>query len=273
MYPMDGITLERNDAFCQISLDDWPILVCLLGEFRVLKGGHPISLNGSKAELLFRCLGLQPEQSVPRDLILETMWPGHPPNLSGQSLNSLTHSLRKLLGDEIDGDMPVVHEDGYYRLNQEAGVGVDITWFENLVRTGDQHASSNNLPVAVSFYVQATQLYRGDLCADTDIHCVMARERLRAHFLTALAHLADYYFSTSEYDHCLHYAEQLLKHDPCREDAHRLMMRCYVRRGERAQALRQYRLCVDILHEEFDAVPEQQTLLLYDQVRLTPHTV
>ncbi|HRQ40324.1 MAG TPA: BTAD domain-containing putative transcriptional regulator [Chloroflexota bacterium] len=275
MYPIGDVTLELNDAVCHTPVDDtlWPILICLLGDFRVLKGGHPISLNGGKAEHLLRCLGLEPDQPVPRDMLLETMWPGHPPDLAGQSLNSLTYSLRKMLGDEIGGDTPVVHEDGYYRLNQAAGVGVDVTWFENLIKAGDHHMLSNNLTVAVSFYTQAARLYRGDLCAGTDIHCVMVRERLRAHFLTILAHLADYCFATEDYGRCLHYADQLLKNDACREDAHRLVMRCYVRRGERAQALRQYRLCVDILYAEFDAVPEQQTVQLYDQVRLTPHTV
>jgi DNA-binding SARP family transcriptional activator len=274
MYPISGAALELNDAFHQTSGDDLrPILICLLGEFRVLIGGRPVSLNGGKAELLLRYLGLQSDHPVPRDVLLETIWPGHPPDLSGQSLNSLTYSLRKLLGAKIGGDTPVLHEDGYYRLNQEAGVGVDVTWFENLVRIGEQHVSANNLPVAIPFYDRATQLYRGDLCACTDINSVIVRERLRTHFLTALAHLADYYFATGEYGRCLQYANQLLKSDPCREDAHRLVIRCYVRRGERAQALHQYRLCVDILQTEFDAVPERQTILLYNQVRLTPDAV
>lgn len=274
MYPMSGAALDFNDAILQTPIGDlWPILICLLGEFRVLISGRPIPLNGGKAELLLRYLGLQPEQPVPRDLLLETLWPGHPPDLSGQSLNSLTYSLRKLFGDKIGGDTPVLHEDGYYRLNQEAGVGVDVTCFENLVSTGDQYVAANNLPVAVSCYAQAVTFYRGDLCACADINGVMIRERLRAHFLTVLARLADYYFAAGDYGRCLQYADQLLKHDACREDAHRLVMRCYVRRGERAQALRQYRLCVDVLHTEFDAVPEQQTMLLFDQVRLTPHTV
>ena len=91
--------------------------------------------------------------------------------------------------------------------------------------------------------------------------------------MTVLAHLADYYFSIGEYGNCLEFADQLLKNDACREDAHRLVMRCYVRRGERAQALHQYRLCTEILQSEFDAVPEQQTLQLYNQIRLSPHTV
>jgi hypothetical protein len=47
-------------------------------------------------------------------------------------------------------------------------------------------------------------------------------------------------------------------------------MRCHVRRGERAQAMRQYRICCSILQDEFDALPEPATQLLYQQIRLDP---
>jgi DNA-binding SARP family transcriptional activator len=72
---------------------------------------------------------------------------------------------------------------------------------------------------------------------------------------------------------CLEHAQCLLVHDPCREDAHRLAMRCYVRRGERAQAVQQYRLCEQILRAELDARPEHATMALFDQVRLNPDSV
>ncbi|HET7380215.1 MAG TPA: bacterial transcriptional activator domain-containing protein, partial [Gaiellales bacterium] len=61
--------------------------------------------------------------------------------------------------------------------------------------------------------------------------------------------------------------------DPCREDGHRTAMRCYVRRGERAQALRQYQMCEVILREEFNATPEPATRALFDKVRLAPEDI
>lgn len=252
---------------------DWPILICLLGGFHVLKAGRVVSFHGEKVGSLLSYLGLRHQQSVPRGLILETIWPGHTTALAGQSLNSLTYSLRKSLGDEIHGHAPITYEDGCYRLNKEAGVSVDVAWFEALVHTGDQHVFANNLPAAIPSYMQAVQLYHGDVFAGADINAVITRERLRALFLTVLARLADYGFATNSYGRCLHYANRLLENDACREDAHRLVMRCYVRQGERAQALRQYHLCASILHTEFDAPPEQATSQLYDQIRLAPHTI
>ena len=50
-------------------------------------------------------------------------------------------------------------------------------------------------------------------------------------------------------------------------------MRCCVRRGERAQALRQFRVCERILRSEFDAPPGGATLALFEQVRTAPEQV
>jgi DNA-binding SARP family transcriptional activator len=251
----------------------WPILVCLLGGFRILRAGRPVATHGVKVEALLCYLGLRHDRYVRRDAILEMLWPGRTPALAGQSLNSLVHSIRKSLSDEIHGESPILQQDGYYRLNKEAGVGVDVVYFEELVNRGEQHLLSANLLTATSFYTRAVQLYRGDLCTDTDVRAVVERERLRAHFLSVLARLADYTFSVSDYPLCLRYAERILHHDACREDAHRLVMRCYVRQGARAQALRQYRLCENILRAEYDIAPELRTTLLYDQVRLDPDSI
>ena len=64
-----------------------------------------------------------------------------------------------------------------------------------------------------------------------------------------------------------------MEHDPCREDAHRLVMRCHVRRGERAQALHQYRVCEGILRAAFETSPQPVTAVLFEQVRLAPGSV
>jgi DNA-binding SARP family transcriptional activator len=97
---------------------------------------------------------------------------------------------------------------------------------------------------------------------------LIERERLRARYLTLLMQLAGTAYKTQRYRRSLTYAQRLLSHDPWREDAHRHVMRCYVRLGERIQAFRQYQLCQELLQQEFDAAPEQDTVALFDQIRL-----
>jgi DNA-binding SARP family transcriptional activator len=59
----------------------------------------------------------------------------------------------------------------------------------------------------------------------------------------------------------------MLDVDPCREDAHRLLMRCYAAQGRTYQALRQYEFCTRILQARIDASPAPDTIKLYDAIR------
>jgi DNA-binding SARP family transcriptional activator len=50
-------------------------------------------------------------------------------------------------------------------------------------------------------------------------------------------------------------------------------LRCYLRRGERAQALRHYTTVQRILRAEFHAEPEPATTALFEQIRLDPSSL
>ncbi len=237
-------------------------------------GGRPIVLRGGgKAEALLSLLAARPEHGLTRERLIETLWPDGDATLAGQSLNTLVYSLHRLLGDALDGAPPVLVSGGWYHLNTRAGVSVDLTRFEDLAATGDRLLRGGDLDGAAFAYRQALDLYRGDLCGGTDVHSLVERERVRARYLNVLAQVADYHFARCDYDACLDTVLRLLAVDACREDAHRLAMRCYVRRGQRAQALRQYRLCQSILAAEFDAQAELATQALFEQLRVAPDTV
>jgi DNA-binding SARP family transcriptional activator len=251
-----------------------PVFIGLLGGFRLLKAGAPIALrNADKTRTLLCHLALQDHFSVSREHLLHTLWPSAQNGSAGQSLNSLVYSLNKLLGDALDGAPPVIYTDGSYHLNVEAGIAVDVASFDKLVREGTRKARAGQPSAAMKAYEQAVALYRGDLCTVSDIQALMLCEALRAQYLRVLAELSDYHCSQQDYTNCLTYAQRLLASDPCREDAHRLIMRCYMRQGQRAQALHQYRVCENILRAEFDVAPEAATVELYEQIRLHPDRV
>jgi DNA-binding SARP family transcriptional activator len=253
-----------------------PVLVCLLGSFRLLRRGELVALrSGGKIEAVLTRLGLAPLQGVLRETLLGAVWPDSEYTLAGHALNTLVHRLRELLGDALSGAAPVLQSSGRYRLNHEAGVTVDIELFKALVAQGDAAWRTNEPPTAVRAYARAIQLYRGELSGngDENAHTFLERDGLRVTHLDLLMRLSDYFFAQGEFGNCLSYALQLLAQDPCREDAHRLVMRCYVRRAERAQALRHYRTVQAILRAEFDVEPEPSTTALFEQVRLAPETI
>jgi DNA-binding SARP family transcriptional activator len=249
----------------------WPIMICLLGNFRLLVAGELIPIcAGGKNEALLSLLALQSGRRVAREQLVQALWPESDPALGLRSLNTLVYRLHKLLGPSLQGAAPILHEDGYYRLNVEAGIGVDVTCFNLLVAAGDQQLRAGDTAAALVVYRRAAELYRDDLRLATGVHTVMEREQLRARYLTLLAEIAELLYRADNYSTALEYLWRLLTRDSYREDAHRLVMRCYVRRGERAAALHQYQVCADVLRVEFDTAPEPATVALYNQIRRDP---
>ena len=120
--------MKKFDGAMYSGGDDAPsrVLIGLLGDFRLFERGQPMaSYSGGKIEALLGYLGLQSERRVPREKLLSLLWPDNDPSQARRSLNTLISNLHKLLGPALEGATPVVHEEGYYRLNHEAGVAVE----------------------------------------------------------------------------------------------------------------------------------------------------
>jgi DNA-binding SARP family transcriptional activator len=244
-------------------------MICLLGNFRLLRQGEPVNfLVSGKALVLLTELALRLESGVSRDVLLEALWPGQDPLQSTVSLNSLVYSLqRHLRADLHDASAPVlVYANGRYSLNTGAGVTTDIARFDADCRCGTRLAVQGD-DGAITTLRHAVELYRGDLAAGPNIYAVIERERLRVNYLSVLAWLATNAYQRGDDVAALDYALRLLATEPCREDAHRLVMRIHVRRGERAQALRQFQICTEVLLSEFAVGPEDQTRELFNKIR------
>lgn len=252
----------------------YPILIGLLGRFQLVRAGVPLAVRrGGKTEGLLCALALRPGYRIDRDTLLELLWPGSDPARATHSLNSLVHALRQQLSGAIGGAPPIVYAHGGYELNTDAGVTVDVARFEECADAGDRLMRSGDVLCALKSYEDAAAIYTGDVIPGGDLHTLVERERLRARHLSVLVRLADYYFAAGDHTDALRRGLRLLAQDPCREDAHRLVMRCYARLGERAQALRQYQVCRRILAEEYGARPEPVTEALFDQLLTDPEHV
>jgi DNA-binding SARP family transcriptional activator len=265
MYEPKVAVLDRGSNMT--AANDHKLLVCLLGTFQVVKEGKPFTLlQSGKAARLLSFLALREGEHVSRDAVLDAVWPTKDTAQAGQSLNSLVYTVNKSLGDAIGGQTPVVQYNGTYRLNLEAGVELDFLYFENLIRRGYQAAKADEWTMALACYEEAIALYRGDLTPDDDISTIVERERLRLLLLGALERLIWYYDAQSAYETCIEYSLRLLVYDSCREDIHRQIMYCHTRLGRRALALHQYRLCEQILSQQFSATPEPLTTELFQKI-------
>ncbi|MDQ0373930.1 AfsR/SARP family transcriptional regulator [Cellulomonas humilata] len=224
-------------------------------------------------EQLVGALAIHRNAGVRREELMEGVWPDRDGDQAGNSLNNLAHWLKQQLCDALGGKSPVHHYGGRYFLALGEDLAVDTMEFDRLGELGSRHSLEGDFETAVRLYDEALQLYVGDLTSGSDILFLLERERLRGRYLSIMATLAERCYALGDYEQSLQHALALVYADPCREDAHRMIMRCYVRNGQRSQALRHFALCRDILHREFGAVPEVATLALFEAVRTNPATV
>ncbi|NTW00254.1 MAG: hypothetical protein HGA19_02995 [Oscillochloris sp.] len=263
---MTMVTMDRADRLA-------PVMLSLLGGLDLVVDNIRAPLQGGgKVEALLTYLALARRRPLLRSVLLERLWPEHAPSQASTSLNSLVYQINKVVRQGMRRLAIIIHDNGYYALNSAPEVGVDIAYFEAWSDQGRQFLRLGATDAGIAYCERALALYRGDLVGASDIQTVIERESLRVRYLELNAALADCYAAAAP-ARALPYLERLLRHDPCREDAHRLAMRCYVRLNQRTKALRQYQLCRQILASEFDTVPEQETITLFNQIRLDPTSI
>jgi len=108
-------------------------------------------------------------------------------------------------------------------------------------------------------------MYRGDLLEGSyDEWLLEERERLRQRYLEALERLSVLLEARGHHAQAVPYAEQLMRNDPLREAAYRLLMRLHNAAGNRARALRVYHACATTLERELGIEPSGATRAAYE---------
>jgi DNA-binding SARP family transcriptional activator/tetratricopeptide (TPR) repeat protein len=222
----------------------------------------------ARCRSLFGYLLTHREPWPPREVLMEVFWPGSPSEASRNSLNVAIHGLRRTLRTITDVPV-VVHVAGSYRINQELGLWLDVDAFDSRVKSGRRFEDVGQADQATRDYEYVEGLYRGDFMMDDPYEdwAALTRERLRLAYLDTLGRLSRLYFDAGHYTACASLCQRIIEKDPCREDAHRSLMRCYSRQNQPHLALIQYRLCVRALTDELGVGADPATARLHDQIR------
>jgi LuxR family maltose regulon positive regulatory protein len=226
-----------------------------LGLVRVELGGRAIQWRSLQSRDLLFCL-LQNPQGLRKEAIGELFWPDHAP----QKLHTIFHSTLYRLRRALPQDS-VVFEDGVYAFDRQRGCWYDVEAFDGLL---DQAAGEKGSGPRMIQLTEALGLYRGDYLAGVyGDWPALERERLRERYLAALEELAGLYAGQGNLTQAAELYRRVLAEAPYQESAHRGLMACYSRLGDRAGAIRQYHRCVELLREELGLSPMSETEELY----------
>ena len=212
----------------------WQLEVRLLGRFEVLVDSQPVPADAwaqRRAADLVKVLALAPGHRLPRDEVLEMLWPRLGVDAAASNLHKAASYARRALGHRA----AIVLRGGMVELAPAAQVTTDVDRFER----GDDSA------------------YGGDLLPEERYeHWTLGpRARLRERRLALLRSEARW--------------EEVLREDPADEEAHRALMRRHVASGDRPAAARRFRLLRDEL-SQFGAEPSAETLALERELMRGP---
>jgi YVTN family beta-propeller protein len=223
---------------------------------------------GRQGRLLFAYLVAEDGRPVPRDELAEALWGEKPPATWDKALAVLVSKLRSLLADDgIEGGTVLASAFGCYRLGLPEGSWVDVTVASNSAREAEEALATGDVErakAAASLVVSLTR--RSFLPGEEGSWVEEKRRELADVRLRALSALADACLRSGDAPDAVNWAEESIALEPFRETGYRRLMEAHVAAGNRAEALRVYERCRQLLAEELGTYPSPETESIYREL-------
>lgn len=234
----------------------------VLGAFELTVDGGAdtaVGLRRRDAARLAKLLAVTPGHRLPREQLLDALWPDVDPAAAANRLHKAAHFVRRATGHPeamvLSGDVVALFPG--------VEVEVDADRFEQLARraidgTADSAATDgrdradNRADDRAAARDEAISCYTGpllpfDLYEDWAFH---RRQRLDLRYWELLRRAGRF--------------DELLALDPTDEQAHVGVMRNHLRRGDRAAVLRHYDVLVEVLDRELGVGPSMEARAVRD---------
>jgi DNA-binding SARP family transcriptional activator/DNA polymerase III delta prime subunit len=252
--------------------------VSLLGPVRVSLDGQPLAEGAAgKVWALLAYLATESARPQRREYLATLLWPDQDDRTTLANLRWALSKLRTELGDQ-QADPPFLQIDQKNKtlqFNHESSSVVDVHLLTDELTALPPTPDTPLHPSQAAQLAAAVSRYTGDflesfMLDESELFEEWAsttRERLRQQIGAALAALVAHHARQADPHTTQHYARRWLAFEPLSEQAHRALMLALAQSGQRAAALEQYRVCCQMLADEFGAEPEPATTQLYEDVK------
>lgn len=236
------------------------LVVALLGSPKITVDGAAVRFDTRKAVALLAYLACT-RHAHTREALAALLWPEY-----ADARNALRRTLSAILHTLGPGWLDVGRDQ--IAIADRPDLWLDVAAFETQLSAATERTALS----------AALALYRDDFLAgftlrdspDFDEWQFFEAERLRQRFASALERLAALHADAEDHEAAIEAARRRLALDPLHEPAHCALMRHYAAAGQRAAAMRQYRACAQLLEQELEVAPADETVQLYEAIRVAP---
>jgi LuxR family transcriptional regulator, maltose regulon positive regulatory protein len=271
----DGqVQLKARELRKNIYRKNLPVIrIECLGKFKLWRGENPIEDDDwtrLQSKLLLKAILARGARQVPRDVLMEDLWPDNDPRAGEKNLKVTLHRLRKALE-------PAIHKEygSFYLHLKENQVSldpslctIDAEEFTHLIKLGAEEESRQNIKKAIQFYTSAVDLYTGDFLGD-DPYLSFAEDQrgeLRKTFIDVLFRLARLHEKQGKAKSAIKYYQKIIKTEPVMEEAYQKMMTLYGACGMRNAAVKTYKDLEKMLKAQYQCEPDRATQSIYRKI-------
>ncbi|MCP4691524.1 MAG: hypothetical protein GY859_25995 [Desulfobacterales bacterium] len=248
--------------------------IVTFGGFHVFRGdGAPMeerAWGGGRPKLLLKAIIAHGIREIPKDLLIDELWPDSPGSAAGRSFKVNLHRLRKALEPGLTpvlGSSYIHLKDNLVSLDPEL-CRVDLDAFLVHRREAGEAAAAGDARRALALHQRASEIYQGPFLAE-ELYAPwaeMKREELKQAYVEVLCAMAELHERRGASRKATAGYTLAIKTDPYLERAHQRLMTLHFNRGMRAAALKVYEDFKAALGAGIGAEPDAVTTSIYRKI-------
>ena len=228
----------------------------ILGPLEVRRGADVVPVAGGNQRKVLLALLLEPNRSVSREHLIDSLWGERPPARANNALQVHVSALRDLLEVGVDRGAVLATTPTGYQLNAPEET-IDSRRFERLAAEGRAALFAEDAELAARHLSEAEELWRGPALVDVVYAEFAAHEaaRLEELRLSTFEDLADAELALGSHKQLIPRLRAFVAAQPLRERARAQLMLALYRDGRQSDALAEYRTARETLVEEIGIEP------------------
>ncbi len=229
----------------------------LLGPVQIFYDGKPVKGFKSQKAVALLCYLAYIGQPISRLRLANLFWGNKAEKRGLANLSRVLYTNNKLMPTCLQKTYRIIQ----FLYNDDCWI--DTNYFDEMVSHDDLEP-----------LIQAIELYRGSFmdeislvdCPEFENWLASEQEHWRQKVSAVHFRLISLFHKKGDYLAGIKYASHLLALDPWREEAHQQMMLLMALSGQRMAALQQYKICCNILEQDLDVGPSEETRSLYEKI-------
>jgi DNA-binding SARP family transcriptional activator len=229
--------------------------------------------SGTRPKLLLKSLVAHGGRDIPKDILIEDLWPESDGESAAKSFKVTLHRLRKILEPGLSRELGSAYlhlKDNLVSLDPDL-CRIDVEEFLTLSKEIRNLVDRESSDVLLERCARAAALYRGDFLPEEPYlpWVEMKRTVLQDHYVEIMVKSVDLYGRKNRLSQAVDCCKQILRVDPSSDTACQRLMELYHRLGKRTAALKTYEAFKSHLVSDIGVEPDPQTTAMYRKLQDT----